>query len=64
MILANYWLLHLFWLLPLAAVALVVSSRQKRRALEGFADQTGRIERARGRIGVLVEVLRMYEHLH
>jgi Ca-activated chloride channel homolog len=36
---ANYWLLHLFWLLPLAAVALVVSSRQKRRALEGFADQ-------------------------
>ena len=38
MTLTNYWLLHLLWLLPLVAVALVVSSRQKRRALERFAD--------------------------
>ena len=38
MTLEHDWLLHFLWLLPLAAVVLVVSSRQKRRALERFAD--------------------------
>ena len=38
MTLANYWVLHFLWLLPLVAAALVVSSRQKRRSLEAFVD--------------------------
>lgn len=36
--LARFWVLHLLWLLPLAAVALVVSNRLKRQAMERFAD--------------------------
>ena len=38
MTLANHWVLHFLWLLPLVAAALVVSSRQKRRSLEAFVD--------------------------
>jgi len=38
MTLANLWILHFLWLVPLAAVALVIHGRQKRRALERFAD--------------------------
>lgn len=37
--LAHLWILHLFWLLPLAALALVIYDRQKRKAMECFADQ-------------------------
>jgi Ca-activated chloride channel family protein len=36
--LANLWVLHFLWLLPLAAVALVVNGRRQRRALERFAE--------------------------
>jgi Ca-activated chloride channel family protein len=37
--LAHLWILHLFWLLPLAALALVVYGRQRRKAMERFADE-------------------------
>ena len=36
--LSHLWMLNLLWLLPLAAVALVVQSRKKKRAMEFFAD--------------------------
>ncbi len=36
--LSHLWMLNLLWLLPLAAVALIVQSRKKKRALQGFAD--------------------------
>ncbi len=36
--LTHVWLLHFFWLLPLAGVALAVYGRQKKKAMERFAD--------------------------
>jgi len=39
MTLANLWILHFLWLIPLLALALLVNGRQKKRALEKFADQ-------------------------
>jgi Ca-activated chloride channel family protein len=36
--LSHLWMLNLLWLLPLAAVALIVQSRKKKRAMQGFAD--------------------------
>ncbi len=36
--LTHVWLLHFFWLLPLAGVALALYGRQKKRAMERFAD--------------------------
>jgi Ca-activated chloride channel family protein len=36
--LSHLWMLNLLWLLPLAAVALIVQGRQKKRALRVFAD--------------------------
>jgi len=36
--LAHFWILHFLWLLPLAALSLVVSVRRRKRALEHFAD--------------------------
>ena len=36
--LAHLWMLNLLWLLPLAAVTLVIQSRKKKRTLEAFAD--------------------------
>lgn len=38
MTLSHLWMLNLLWLLPLAAVALIVQGRQKKRALKAFAD--------------------------
>ena len=38
MIVARLWILHLLWLLPLTALALIVYHRQRRRALARFAD--------------------------
>ena len=38
MTLAHLWILHFLWLLPLAALVFVFSSRQKRRTMEGLAD--------------------------
>ena len=38
MTLANLWVLHFLWLIPLVAVALVIHGRQKKRGLERFAD--------------------------
>ena len=38
MTLSHLWMLNLFWLLPLVAVALIIQSRKKKRALEMFAD--------------------------
>ena len=38
MIVARLWILHLLWLLPLTALALIVYHRQRRRALTRFAD--------------------------
>lgn len=38
MTLAHIWTLHLLWLLPLTAVSLLISSRQKRRAMQRIAD--------------------------
>ncbi|MCP4624162.1 MAG: VWA domain-containing protein [bacterium] len=36
--LSHLWMLNLLWLLPLAAVALIVQNRKKKRAMQGFAD--------------------------
>ena len=36
--LTHVWLLHFLWLLPLAGVGLVVYGRQKKKAMERFAD--------------------------
>jgi len=36
--LSHLWMLNLLWLLPLAAVALIVQGRKKQRALQAFAD--------------------------
>ena len=36
--LAHFWVLHLLWFLPLAAIALVVCFRKKQRAIERLAD--------------------------
>ncbi|UCH00147.1 MAG: VWA domain-containing protein [Deltaproteobacteria bacterium] len=38
MTLAHLWILHFLWALPLAALVLVFSRRQKRRTMESFAD--------------------------
>jgi Ca-activated chloride channel family protein len=35
---AHFWVLNFFWLLPLAALALIITNRQRKRAMEGFAD--------------------------
>jgi Ca-activated chloride channel family protein len=36
--LSHLWMLNLLWLLPLAAVALIIQSRKKKRAMQVFAD--------------------------
>ena len=36
--LSNLWVLNFLWLLPLAAEALIVENRRKKRALEAFAE--------------------------
>jgi len=36
--LSHLWMLNLLWLLPLAAVVLIVQGRKKKRALQVFAD--------------------------
>ena len=36
--LSHLWMLNLLWLLPLAAVALIVQGRKKKRALQTYAD--------------------------
>ena len=36
--LSHLWMLNLLWLLPLAALMLVIQSRKKKRAMEFFAD--------------------------
>jgi Ca-activated chloride channel family protein len=36
--LSHLWMLNLLWLLPLAAVALIVQNRKKKRAMQAFAD--------------------------
>jgi Ca-activated chloride channel family protein len=36
--LSHLWMLNLLWLLPLAAVALIVQGRKKKRTMQGFAD--------------------------
>jgi Ca-activated chloride channel family protein len=38
MMLSHWWMLNLLWLIPLAAVVLVVQGRKKKRALQVFAD--------------------------
>jgi Ca-activated chloride channel family protein len=38
MTLAHAWILHFLWLLPLVALALVFCGRQRRKAMERFAD--------------------------
>ncbi|MBW1766629.1 MAG: VWA domain-containing protein, partial [Deltaproteobacteria bacterium] len=35
---AHLWILHFLWLLPLLALALIICSRQKKKATERFAD--------------------------
>ena len=51
---AHLWILHLLWLLPIAAVFLIILKRRKKRALEGLADKeliyrlTGKEKRGRG----------------
>ncbi len=35
---ARIWILHFLWLLPLLALALIIYSRQKKKATERFAD--------------------------
>ncbi len=36
---ANLWILHFLWFLPLVTIVLVVYSRQKKKAMERFADR-------------------------
>jgi Ca-activated chloride channel family protein len=36
--LSHLWMLNLLWLLPLAALSLIVQGRKKKRALQAFAD--------------------------
>lgn len=36
----HLWVLHFLWILPLTVLSLVVDSRQRKRAMESFADQT------------------------
>jgi len=38
MTLSHLWILNFLWLLPLVALALIIQSRKKKRALEMFAD--------------------------
>ena len=38
MTMAHVWILHFLWLLPLVALALVFYGRQRKRAMEQFAD--------------------------
>ncbi|MDY6987041.1 MAG: VWA domain-containing protein [Thermodesulfobacteriota bacterium] len=38
MTMAHLWILHFLWLLPLVALALVFHGRQRRKAMEQFAD--------------------------
>jgi Ca-activated chloride channel homolog len=35
---ASLWILHLLWLIPFAAIVLVVGNRRRQRALKAFAD--------------------------
>lgn len=50
---ANLWILHFLWFLPLAAIALAVYNRQKKKAMEEFADPellvrlTGEVQKGR-----------------
>ncbi len=54
MTLAHLWILHFLWLLPVAALALVVYGRQRKKAMERFADPqflarlTGKEQRRKG----------------
>ena len=45
MTLSRIWVLHFLWLLPLAALLMVVAARQRERALARFAspDLLGRL---------------------
>jgi Ca-activated chloride channel family protein len=36
--LAHFWILHFLWLLPVVGVALIVCNRQKKKAMDRFAD--------------------------
>ncbi|MEE9567709.1 MAG: hypothetical protein V3W17_09470, partial [Desulfobacteria bacterium] len=54
MTLADLWILHFLWLVPvITALVLVVYGRQKKRAMEGLADHelltrlTGKYQRGR-----------------
>ena len=38
MTLADPWILHFLWIIPIAGLALIVQNRMKRRAVEQFAD--------------------------
>ncbi|MDY7038538.1 MAG: VWA domain-containing protein, partial [Thermodesulfobacteriota bacterium] len=60
MTLARFWILHLLWLLPLTALTLIIYGRQKKKAMEHFADPelmsrlTGKIQRGRSFIKALI----------
>lgn len=38
MTLAHLWVLHFFWLLPVAALALIICNRRRKKAMERFAE--------------------------
>ena len=38
MTLANGWVLHFLWLLPIAGFALIVQHRSRRKSMERFAE--------------------------
>ncbi len=63
MMLAHLWILHFFWLLPLLTIALIIGSRQKKKAMERFADKdllirlTGKEEKGKGFLkGLLLSI--------
>ena len=39
MMLTRFWILHFLWLLPFLVVALIIGNRQKKKAMEQFADK-------------------------
>lgn len=54
MMLTHLWILHFLWILPLLIVAIIIGNRQKKKAMERFADKdllirlTGKEEKGKG----------------
>ena len=63
MMLTRLWILHFLWFLPLLVIALAIGNRQKKKAMERFADKdllirlTGKEEKGKGFLkGLLLSI--------